>query len=90
MTIAKSKQFTKDLTKLSTLEKKIEKTLSLFEENTNHPSLHNKHIVCKKADNLYSIRVNDSYRILYFKMESYSLIDRCLSHSKYDRLTKNC
>ena len=90
MILTKSKQFSKDLLKLANLKNKIEKALSLFEDNTSHPSLHNKHIVCKKAENLYSIRVDDNYRIMYFKMESYYLIDRCLSHSKYDRLTKNC
>jgi len=90
MTITKSKQFLKDLLKLASFRKKIEKALVLFEENISHPSLHNKHIVCKKADNLYSIRVDDNYRIMYFKMESYYLVDRCLSHSRYDRLTKNC
>jgi len=90
MKIIKSKQFVKDLSKLSNLRTKIEKSLSLFEDNVSHPSLHHKHIICKKADNLYSLRVDDNYRIMYFKMESYSLVDRCLSHSKYDRLTKNC
>ena len=45
MKIIKSKQFLKDLSKLSNFSTKVEKALSFFEDNVNHPSLHNKHIV---------------------------------------------
>ncbi len=90
MPLVKSKQFLKDINKLSKLLKKVDKALLLFENNATHPSLHNKHIVCKKADNLYSIRVDDNYRIMYFKENGSYVVDRFLSHSKYDRLTKNC
>jgi len=90
MKIDKSKQFEKDIVKLSISSSKIDKTLLLFNNDSSYPSLHNKHIVCKKADNLYSLRIDDNYRILYFKLENSYRMDRCLTHAKYDRLTKNC
>ena len=90
MKIVKSKQFEKDIVKLSISTNKIDKTLLLFSNDSSYSSLHNKHIVCKKADNLYSLRIDDNYRILYFKLENSYRMDRCLTHTKYDRLTKNC
>ncbi|KAB7881993.1 hypothetical protein GA417_13805, partial [Poseidonibacter ostreae] len=48
------------------ITQQIKKTIEQLTNNLNHPSLHNKNIKCKKADNLFSIRVNKQYRILYF------------------------
>ncbi|MDX4012659.1 plasmid stabilization protein, partial [Aliarcobacter skirrowii] len=66
------------------------KSLKLLEENQNHPSLHNKNIKCKRADNLFSIRINKQYRIMYFKYDEYIELNRILDHDKYDRLIKDC
>ena len=87
----KSNLYLKDEAKLKVnISKQIDKTLELFLSNPEHPSLHNKHIKCKKADNLYSIRINKQYRIMYFKYKDYVELYRLLEHGKYDRLTKNC
>ena len=81
MNIKKSNTYLRDISKLKIdISSGINKALILFEENMQHPSLHNKHIQCKRAHNLYSIRVNKQYRILY----------RLLNHDKYDRLTRSC
>ncbi|MDX4059279.1 hypothetical protein Q6A89_01990 [Aliarcobacter skirrowii] len=64
--------------------------MKLLEENQNHPSLNNKNIKCKRADNLFSIRVNKQYRIMYFKYDEYIELNRILDHDKYDRLIKDC
>lgn len=91
MNIVKSNLYNRDVLKLkSDLSSQIEKTLHLFRNNSNHPSLHNKLLQCKRADNLYSIRVNKQYRILYFRYESYIELYRLLEHDKYDRLSKDC
>lgn len=91
MEIRKSNLYKRDIAKLKTdLSSQIEKTLVLFCNNANHPSLHNKLLRCKRADNLYSIRVNKQYRILYFKYASYIELYRLLDHDKYDRLSKDC
>lgn len=91
MNIIKSNIYNKDISKLKiNISSQIEKAISLLETNSNYPSLHNKNISCKRADNLYSIRVNKNYRILYFKYEEYLELSRLLDHDKYDRLTKDC
>ncbi len=91
MIIKESNLFKRDIIKLKTnLSNQIEKTLNLLKENEKHPSLNNKSINCKRADNLYSIRVNKQYRILYFKYDNYFELHRLLDHDKYDRLTKDC
>ena len=91
MNITKSELYQRDITKLKTdISSQIEKALVLLTSDTNHPSLHNKNIKCKRADNLFSIRVNKQYRIMYFKYEAYIELYRLLDHDKYDRLIKGC
>ena len=91
MEIRKSNLFKRDITKLKiNLTLQIDKSLKLLKENQNHPSLHNKNIKCKRAENLYSVRINKQYRLLYFKYEKYMELHRFLDHDKYDRLTKDC
>ena len=91
MNIKKSNLYLRDISKLKVnLSSQIEKSLKLLEENQNHPYLNNKNINCKRADNLFSIRVNKQYRIMYSKYDQYIELNRILDHDKYDRLTKNC
>ena len=91
MNIKKSNLYLRDISKLKVnLSSQIEKSLKLLEENQNHPYLNNKNINCKRADNLFSIKVNKQYRIMYFKYDQYIELNRILDHDKYDRLTKNC
>jgi len=91
MNVIKSNLYLRDLSKLKTdISSQIEKALTLFQSDVNHPSLHNKNIKCKRADNLFSIRINRQYRILYFKYEEYIELYRLLDHDKYDRLVKGC
>ncbi len=91
MNIKKSNLYLRDISKLKLdLSSQIDKILNLFEGNPNHPSLHNKNIKCKRAENLFSIRVNKQYRILYLKYDEYIELNRFLDHDKYDRLTKDC
>jgi putative component of toxin-antitoxin plasmid stabilization module len=72
------------------VEKKIEKAVNLLKENEHHPSLQNKQVVCRRADNLFSIRVDKGYRILYLRHKSFIVLYRLLDHDTYDRLIKNC
>ena len=91
MNIKTSKLYIRDRAKLKIdVSSQIEKTLILLQEDLNHPSLHSKNIKCKRADNLYSARINKQYRILYFKYPEYIELSRVLDHDKYDRLTKDC
>ena len=91
MNIKKSNLYEKDISKLKTdISSQIEKALALLANDINHPSLHNKNIKCKRADNLFSIRVNKQYRIMYFTYETYIELYRLLDHDKYDRLIKGC
>lgn len=91
MKIIKSDLYQKDISKLKiNISSQIEKTLSLLMDDITHPSLHHKHIVCKRANNLFSVRVNKQYRILYLKYEEYFEIYRLFDHDKYDRLIKGC
>jgi len=91
MKITRSDLYKRDLFKLRTdLSIQIEKTLKLLETNLLHPSLHNKQIRCKRADNLFSMQVNKQYRILYLNYENFIELYRLLDHDKYDRLVKGC
>ena len=91
MDIQKSNLYNRDLLKIKVdISQQIEKTIEQLADNLNHPSLRNKNIKCKKADNLFSIRVNKQYRILYFKYDDFLEIYRLLNHDKYDRLIKDC
>jgi len=69
----------------------FEDTKKLFEENQNNPTLHFKKIQCKKAKNMYSIRLlNSSYRIL-MTVENDKAFLRCVcDHDDYERRNKNC
>jgi plasmid maintenance system killer protein len=91
MNIQKSNLYIRDISKIKVdISQQIEKAIEQLIENLNHPSLHNKNIKCKKADNLFSIRVNKQYRILYFKYDNFLELYRLLNHDKYDRLVKDC
>jgi len=91
MNIIESNLYKKDISKLKiNISSQIEKTLYLLINDPAHPSLHNKNIECKRADNLFSIRINKQYRIMYFKYKEYFEIYRLLDHDKYDRLVKGC
>jgi plasmid maintenance system killer protein len=91
MNIIESDLYKRDISKLKTdISSQIEKSLALLISDNNHPSLHNKNIKCKRADNLFSIRPNKQYRIMYFKYEMYFELYRLLDHDKYDRLIKGC
>ena len=91
MNISESNQYHKDIKKSKIeLSAQIKKVLDLLIKDATHPSLHNKHIACKRADNLFSIRVTKQYRILYLKYADDIELHRLLDHDKYDRLIKNC
>ncbi len=91
MKITHHPQFDKDLQKSNErLINLYEKTLSLFTSDKNHPSLHTKHISCKREKRLFSIRVSQSYRILYIDYETHIELFRFVDHDKYDRLIKRC
>jgi len=91
MNIKQSNTYKRDILKLKVdLSLPITKVLELLESNFSHPSLHNKNIKCKRANNLYSVRINKQYRVLYFKYEEYLELYRVLNHDKYDRLVKDC
>lgn len=91
MNIIESSLYQRDISKLKiNISSQIEKSLTLLISDINHPSLHNKHIKCKRADNLFRIRVNRQYRIMYLKYEAYFELYRLLDHDKYDRLIKGC
>jgi mRNA-degrading endonuclease RelE of RelBE toxin-antitoxin system len=93
MNIILSSLYSRDIKKLKVdISSQLEKTLELLHSNLSHPSLHNKHIQCKREKNLYSIRVNKQFRVLYIlnKDKEEIIIYRLLSHDKYDRLTSEC
>ena len=71
MDIQKSNLYKRDLSKTKVdISQQIEKTIEQLTNNLNHPSLNNKNIKCKKADNLFSIRVNKQYRIMQADMHN--------------------
>jgi plasmid maintenance system killer protein len=88
------KKSIKDITsKNKSLLKTIDKVLDIFKQNTAHPSLKFKKITCKRRDNLYSIRVNDTFRILLEKHKNdFYTLENILDHKAYDRAVKpqNC
>jgi len=91
MIIQESNLYKRDIKKLKTdIFPQVKKAIELLKISSEHPSLYNKSIICKRADNMFSIRVNKQYRILYFKYENYYELHRLLNHDKYDRLTKDC
>jgi plasmid maintenance system killer protein len=91
MKIKESNLYLKDISKLKIdISSQISKIIELMIDDLNHPSLHNKNIRCKRANNLFSLRINKQYRLMYFKYEEYFELYRILDHDKYDRLTKGC
>jgi len=93
MNIKLSNLYLRDIKKLKVdINTQLKKCLELLQDNPTHPSLHNKHIQCKREKNLYSIRVNKQFRVLYiiYKDKDEISIYRLLSHDKYDRLTNEC
>lgn len=68
----------------------IEKTINIFKENERYPSLQLKRINCKNNKNLYSIRINQKYRILLTKKEEIIIFERVCHHDLYDQYIKNC
>lgn len=91
MKIKESNLYLKDISKLKIdISSQIAKIIELMIDDLNHPSLHNKNIRCKRANNLFSLRINKQYRLMYFKYEEYFELYRILDHDKYDRLTKGC
>lgn len=91
MRIVETKQYLRDIRKLKTnLDGQIEKTLKNLIDDKNHPSLYTKHINCKKMKELYSLRVNDNYRIVYVDYKEYYELQRLFNHDKYDRYIKDC
>lgn len=97
MVIQYSRSYNKDLDSLKVNSKfsiqSLEKQISFFKENIQHPSLEFKKITCKRNNNRYSIRVDVYFRILLDKLDNdnYHFM-RLISHKEYDRLTKaqNC
>ena len=92
MKITRSVLFDKDVKKLNEKEllELLDKAISLFTTDKQHPSLHTKHITCRQEKNLYSFRVNKNYRVLFIDYRTHIELYRLLNHSKYDRLTKRC
>ena len=91
MKIVETKQYLRDIKKLKvSIDNQLSKTLDNLVKDKNHPSLNNKHIKCKKMKNLFSIRVNDNYRIVYLDYQNYYELQRCFDHDKYDRYIKDC
>ena len=92
MNIIESNLFRRDVSKIKdkAIRNQVDKTLKLLASDASHPSLNNKRIICKRADNLYSVRVNKNYRILYLLYKEHIELFRLLDHDKYDRMTKDC
>lgn|GEM_PF-178041 len=92
MKLERGRLFERDLSKLrdKQLVTQLEKSLRLLQQNPNHPSLHCKRLICKRADNLFSVRVSKGYRLLFLEYEEKLLLYRLLDHDRYDRLSKGC
>lgn len=74
-------------------QRALDKAIELFTDNSLHPSLEFKHIVCKFDKNKYSLRISKNYRILASKIDDNNIIfQQVLNHKDYDRSTKaqNC
>lgn len=54
--------------KIHNIEKQFQKSLHLFKENPNHPSLNNE-LLEPKHRGIYSFRINKKYRAIYFYYE---------------------
>lgn len=92
MRIVETSQYLRDIKKLkpNSLESQIIKALEFLQSDKNHPSLNTKHIKCRNMKNLYSIRINNNYRIVYLDFEDYYELQRLFNHDKYDRYIKDC
>lgn len=58
--------------KFHQLEKKWQKTQSLFTENPRHPSLHTE-LLIPKENLIYSFRIDRKYRALFYIHSDYSV-----------------
>jgi len=90
-----SKQFLRSLNKLSKngvfdiefINSLIDDFLATPDKN----SFDNKLIKnCSRYKNMWQIRVNLQYRILYLKFEDYLEFRHIDTHNKIDKLIKNC
>jgi mRNA-degrading endonuclease RelE of RelBE toxin-antitoxin system len=72
-------------------EDEIKRTLHIFQNNIEEPSLHYKKMTCKKDKNRYSIRVlNSGYRILMTVIDDNVFLVCICDHDDYDYRNKNC
>jgi len=95
MEIIKTSQYIrtqKHLIKKHTLSKTdIESSLTLFEKDPHHLSLHYKKMICKKDKERYSIRIiGTQYRILMNIASDTAYLVCVCSHDEYDRRNKGC
>ena len=92
MQVEFNKRFTKSLDKNKLL--KTDDVIELIEEfleDMNKSSFDNKHIKgCSNYKNLWQIRVNRDYRILYLKFDDYLEFRFIGSHNEVERLIKTC
>ncbi|MCH8069388.1 MAG: hypothetical protein IID16_09015 [Candidatus Marinimicrobia bacterium] len=61
------------------IQKKVKKTLSLFQENPSHPSLRNKKMTGQK--NIYEIRVTLNFRITYTRKGDTAILRKVGTHN---------
>ena len=66
------------------LAEKIEKQITLFEENPNHPSLR-LHKLSGSIDNMWSISITMSIRMVYIIEANYALFIKIGTHSEVYR-----
>ncbi len=71
---------------------RIEQTEALFKNDSSHPKLEMKNIVCRRDKNKKSIRVigNEGFRILISIRDKIAYFQDIMGHNKYDRVTKSC
>jgi len=60
------------------IQKKVKKTLLLYEDNPSHPSLKNKKMVGQ--ENIYEIRVSQNYRITYSRKGDTAILRKVGTH----------
>ncbi len=61
-----------------------DKAYQLFKENPNHPSLHFKKVGNKQP--IYSVRINDDFRALGYKIDNNIYWFWIGNHDNYDKL----
>ena len=79
MIIDRSEDFKKRYKKLpAELQERVKKTLLLFADNPQHPSLGNKKM--EGTDSLWELRVSQGYRITYEKIPGGIFLRRVGTH----------